>query len=433
MGLRNLIASALGLVQGEPVPETGASPVTPTTQEPLTTTTVASLRAMLDEHDSGRFLRSALLADLVRREANLFAALQQRILALQACPQEIRPADDTDAALLAAAELLAHWSGVVSLATWCDLLCDMVLLGFALGQLVWRLDEDGTLWPCLEHVHASAVEYDRTAKQWYVTTATQGRIPITPGDGQWVLFAPRSSSAPWLWGALRCVAEWYLRNGDAASDAARRAEVFGNSLWKAFLPMGARKTPEGKAFNGAFRTMGRAAVIPCPRTKEESESYDFELVEAKTDAHAIFQFLLTTGGGLIRLAILGQDLTSQNNKVGTNASSTTGLTVTDRIVQADGRGWSECATMQIARPIANYRGTPRSHVVVDAEPDKDWKSRADAMTSAAGAVSAWRALGVAVDADKLAREAGVPLLPAGKGDPPPRSKGARPNATPEPR
>lgn len=410
-GLLDTLAGMLGYVRGEPNPETGAMPATPTTEEPLTTTTVASIRAMLDEHDRGSFLRSALLADLLRRDADLFAALQQRILSLQACPHEIRPADDSDAALAAALEVFAHWPLVVSQAVWCDVLCDMILLGFSVGQLVWTTRDDGTLWPHLEHVPASSVEYNRTERQWYVHTLTAGRLAITPGDAQWVLFAPRSATAPWLWGAIRCTAEWYLRSSDAASDASRRAEVTGGTIWKAFLPSGARKTPEGKAFAGSFRTMGRNPVIPCPRGATDAESYDAELVEAQVDAHAIFDFLLRTSGGRIRLAVLGQDLTSQNNKVGTNASSETGLTVTDRIVQADARGWSECATTQIVTPIARYRGTPVSRVVVDAEPDEDWSKRADAMTKAAGAVKAWRDQGVNVDVDKLAREAGVPTLP----------------------
>ena len=67
--IASYVAHMPGAVEGEPTPETGAPPSTPTYQEPLTTTTVAALRAMLDEHDRGTFLRSGLLADLLRRRS----------------------------------------------------------------------------------------------------------------------------------------------------------------------------------------------------------------------------------------------------------------------------------------------------------------------------------------------------------------------------
>ncbi len=411
MGLRDLLANVLGYVRGEPAPSSGLPPATPTQQEPLSTATVASIRAMLNEHDRGQFTRSALLADLIRRDFSAFGALQQRVNAVAAIPMEIHPADDSDPAKAEADVIAAGWPHVVSAGARADFALDTCMMGFAVGQLVWHVSTDGYRWPRLTSWPGSAVERDRTSGRWYALTLDQGRVEITPGDDRWVFFAPRSERAPELWGAIRCTAEWLLRNSDAASDASRRAEVHGNAIWKAFLPAGARETPDGRSFARSLRTMGRAAVIPVPRGRTEEESYDVELVEAASDAYRIFEWLLTTGGGAFRLAYLGQDLTSQNNKVGTNASSTTGLTVLDRLVMAECRALSECFTAQIAVPIARSRGTAPSRICLDAEPDEDWAKRATTMTAAAGAVQAWRALDVPVDALALAREAGVPLLP----------------------
>lgn len=396
-------------VVGEPVPGSGAAAATPTDHEPLTTTTVAALRAMLDEHDRGIFRRSALLADLLRRDADTFGALQQRLTLLGSHPVVVDPADDSEAAKADAAELAAAWPSICSPGAAYDMWTDEALLGFGLGQLMWTQPEGGgPLVQHLEPVHGAAVEHDRSSCRWYVETVDQGRLAITPGDGQWVLFAPRSHRAPWLWGAIRPTAEWYLSNSNVANDGRRRSETTGQGIWKAKLPGGAREGVDGKRFIAALRNIGRSAVVPVPQGATAESSYDVELIEAKADAYKIFEWLKRSGGGAIRLAILGQDLTSQNNLVGTNSSSETGADVLRSLVESTARGWGECATAQVSAPRARYLGRSVSRIRVDAEPEADRKADAEAQSAAAKAVADWRALGIEVDAEAAADAARVP-------------------------
>lgn len=420
------VQQLLGAVEGEPTPGTGALPATPTEQEPLTTTTVAALRAMLDEHDRGTFLRSGLLADLLRRDADVYGALQQRLTALGAHPVCFDAADDTEAAKVARDGLAADWSRLCSPGAQADLALDECMMGWALAQTPWRFDEDTRrLRQTVEPWPSYAVEHDRTLRQWYVQTL-DGRVPITPGDGQWVLVAPRSARAPWLWGAIRAVAEWYLSNSFAASDGRRRSETTGQGIWKVKVPTGARESAEGKGFLRAFRNLGRAAAIPAPQGATPESSYDFDLIEAKADAYQIFEWLKTTGGGAIRLAILGQDLTSQNNKVGTNASSSTGEGVTRAVVEAQARGLSDAFTRQVAAPRARYLGEPLTRVRIDAEPEADRKASAEASKAEADAVIRWREAGVTVDRLAHATAAGM----KGAAEAPPAKPAPDPKATP---
>jgi hypothetical protein len=256
-------------------------------------------------------------------------------------------------------------------------------------------------------VHGAAVEYDRSLGCWYVETLDQGRIVVKPGDGQWMLFAPRSARAPWMWGAIRPCAEWWLSNSNVANDGRRRSETTGQGIWKAKLPGGAREGVDGKKFIAALRNIGRSAVVPVPQGADASTSYDIELIEAKADAYQIFEWLKRTGGGAIRLALLGQDLTSQNNLVGTNASSETGADTLRAVVAAQARGWGECVTAQVSAPRARYLGTPAPRVRVHIEGEDRRKADAEAQTAAAAAVTAWRTLGVEVDAERAADAAGV--------------------------
>lgn len=407
--MAGILDTLLHRVVGEPAPGTGAPVATPTDHEPLTTTTVAALRAMLDEHDRGVFRRSALLADLLRRDADVFGALQQRLLTMGAHPVCVDPADDSAAAKAEADELAAAWASICPAGVAFDLWTDEAMLGFAWAQVIWeRSPEGGPLRQRLEPVHAAAVEYDRSAGRWYVSTVDAGRVEMTPGDGQWVLFAHRSQRAPWLWGAIRPCAEWYLSNSNVASDSRRRSETTGQGVWKAKLPGGVRELADGKKFIAALRNIGRSAVVPVPQGASPETSYDVELIEAKADAYRIFEWLKRAGGGAIRLALLGQDLTSQNNLVGTNASSETGADVLRAIVEASARGWSEAVTAHVAVPRARYLGRPAARIRVDAEPEADRKANAEAQSAAAAAVTAWRALGIDVDAEAAADAARVP-------------------------
>lgn len=410
--LATYAAQMLGDIVGEDTPSTGAPPVTPTTQEPLTTTTVAALRAMLDEHDGGVFLRSGLLADLLRRDADVYGALQQRLTALQAHPICFDAADDTDAATAARDGLAAEWSTIVPAGVQCDLALDEILMGFGLAQIVWRYDEDTRrLRQTVEPWPAHEVEYDRTSRRWYVHS-TSGRLAITPGDGQWLLVAPRSARAPWLWGAIRPAAEWYLSNSFAAADGRRRSETTGQGIWKAKLPQGAKESPEGKGFIRGLRNIGRAAVMPCPQGATVETSYDLELIEAKADAYRIFEWLKRAGGGAVRLAILGQDLTSQNQTVGSKGTSETGEGVTRAVVESQARGLSEAYAAHVATPRATYRGEPVTRVRIDAEPETDRKAVAEAQSAEAQAVADWEARGVDVDVAKHAAKAGMHMRSA---------------------
>lgn len=405
----SILRDIFNRVIGAPVPTTGAPPATPTTHEPMSSTTVAALRSMLNEHDRGVFMRSALLARLMTRDADIFGALQQRLGLQASYPTLVDPPKGVPSPEAAddAAALLADLSRICPAGVALDMWTDEALLGFALAQVVWEAGPDGILRQRLVPVDGSAVEHDRTTDQWYVHTLDQGRLAIKPGDGQWVLFAPSSARAPWLWGAVRPCAAWWLSNSNVENDARRRSETTGQGIWKAKLPAGARQTPDGLTFIRSLRNIGRAAVIPIPQGSTPESSYDIELIEAQVDAFKIFEWLRRAGGGAVRLAILGQDLTSQNNTVGTNASSETGADVLRTITRSRARAWGETLTAQVAAPRARYLGCTRSIVRVDAEPKADRRAEADAQEASARAVTAWQTLGIDVDVAAHATAAGV--------------------------
>lgn len=389
----------------------GDAPAVALEPPPISGPTLASIRRTLDEHDDGRFMRSGLLADLITRDSDCFGALQQRLLGLTAMPIRLEPADASAEAAAVAAELADELPRLLTTGARADFDSAAVLCGFSVGQLFYRWDEDAARQvPQVDPWPVSQTEYVRSERQWYVHTATTGRVPITPGDGQWLLHAPMSQRAPYLWGAIRCTAEWYRRDVDAANDAARVAEVHGIPVWKAKVPSGARKSEDGKAFARSVRGMGRNAVVPLPQGASAAESYDLELIEAKSDAYRIFEFIMGRGGRAFRLALLGQDMTSVHDGVGTYASSKTGRDITGDLIRASAVSLAEVLTHQVLRPVVRFRRgdarlTPRA-VVPLAE---DLAALATTWNTAGTALKALREGGVALDETAYARRFGLPL------------------------
>lgn len=399
------LLGALGLREAEtPGPEASA---VASEQGTLTHLTLYAAREMLAEHERGVFLRSALVAEHILRDPDLYAALTQRLETLFGLPFDVEPLDESDAAKAEAAFVKAQWSTIASRPAQREMMGYAVLLGFAIGQLVWEPGDDGELVPRLIPWLPSRVSYQEWRKAWIAHTRT-GPVDVVPGTGRWVLYTPKSVNRPWMWGVIRCLVEWFLRAQSGAADASKHAEIHGLPVWLARMPNGSDTTPAGKNFLRSIRDMGRNAVVPLPRGDSDATSYDLELEAAQTDAFRIYEFLLRAAGGKFRLAILGQDLTSQNNVVGTNASSETGADTLAAIVRADAATWGECCTRQIAKPLAVYRGKPLVRVELDAEPGEDLGALATAQKTAGEAAAAWDGAGLEVDIAEHARRFGVP-------------------------
>ncbi|MEZ4340891.1 MAG: DUF935 family protein [Sandaracinaceae bacterium] len=404
--------------------ERGEQPAAvPSELGPLTVESVATIRDILAEHLEGSLTESGCLAVALLSDADVVGALGQRLLALQACPTRIHPADESAEAQAEAADLEARWSRMVPRAAMGDIVGGAIFLGAALGQLVYHPGPDGELEPRLEAWPWHAAEYRRSERRWYVHTV-DGTYPITPGDGQWVLFAPRSDMQPLAWGVIRAIAVPSLRGDYGDADLSRHGEVHGSPAWVVDVPLDSRKSEDAKGLVRGLRNLGRNAVIPVPKSKREGESYDVRLEQAKAEAAKVFEAIRRNASGRIRLAILGQNLTSQNDKVGTNASSESGEGVTDLVVTADGLGWGETMTAQVALAWARRRGKPACRVEVDTERESDAKADAEAAKAEAEAVAAWESAGVEVDKVAHATKAGMvgaKLKAAASPPPPPKT------------
>lgn len=398
------LAGALGFVRMSPTggtPETPPKPVKETGEKhviaypPNTLNpqllTFAVARAILEEHERGRFALSAGLARTCLRDPDLTAALNRRLLALIGAPHCIEAATDTGPGERYARDLAARFRVMVPRAAEVDMVRDAIMLGASIGQEVWWFHEaTGEFIPVLEPWPMDHAEHDPLTDTWYVHSQ-RGRIKIEPGDGRWVLYAPWSPRSPYFYGAIRQVMEWYLRASNASRDYGRFIELSGQGILKAKIPSGARGTNEKSNFINSLRNLGRNAVVPLPQGEKEHDSYDVELEALSSDMHKVFVEMLRVCSGKLRLVILGEDLSSQNNKVGTNASSETGLRVSRAIVAADAETWGDCLRAQVLTPWASYKGRAElaPFAYYDLEESRDAKAEADAINVSADGLGKW--------------------------------------------
>lgn len=385
----------------------------------ITGYTISGGKSAIEAHEAGQFTVSALIADHIGRDADVQQALNQRILALQGMPFELEDGNESEQAAAVAKQIRPLWERMVPRRVLSDLLRWGVLLGFAIAQIRWQFDEQLQHHvPVLEPWHPSNCWHDQTIGVWKVVT-TRGVVDITPNDGRWVIYQPFSAYRSYMYGAVRCLPEWFLAAQYARRDANRFSEVHGMGVWVPMLPANWQSTVEGRAFVDSFLNIGSEPVIPAPRGATPESSYDLKLIEAQSNAWQVFEFLLKLSAQKIRLCILGQDMTSSEGTSGSYAKSRVGYNVLMSIVASDAETLGEDLREQLLKPFAwyltgNKDTAPKASW--DYDPPEDAKAVAEALNAAADALSKWdsslQGSSEVVDKVAMARRFGVLLMPA---------------------
>ncbi len=307
------------------------------------------LRAALLDHEQGEFAVSAVLADHIRRDPRVFATLDQRVLGTLGLPYTTDPSSDTrqrSKAKEIAKRVHAWWFTAFPESVLAEVLMWRILMGFAVGELVYQYVEDLDEWrPRLVVHHPSFVRYRPPGSMalksgWFLQT-TKGEIEITPGDGRWFLFA-YASERPWMHGAVRAIAEPWLSATYAKRDWNRRTEIEGIGVRQAKVPA-QHDTDAAKKFVGQVRNLGVETTLIVP------DGYGFEMSATQLAAAQSFDALINRCHTDITIALLGQNLTTQVSGGSFAAASVHALVLLDR-VKADVAGLATACREQILKP-----------------------------------------------------------------------------------
>lgn len=377
-----------------------------------TSWTVADVRRAYGDLVVGIFDGPAQLIDSVVGDSRVQAAMASRTGGILGRPVDFiipRRYRDSDAAKECRDAFVDAWPVMATEPVLSEFQCWGTMLGFGPGQLLW--DTAGEY--AIPHPRPWHPRY--TYYHWlyrcYVAITQDGQVPITPGDGHWMLHAPHGEYRGWMRGAVRAIAPWWLARNYALRDWARYSERHGMPIIKGLTPAAADPL-QIQQFRDALSTLGQETCVQLPQGTDKAFSYNVELLEASDGAWEGFAQLIASCDREITLALLAQNLTTEV-KEGSFAAARVHADVRQALVEADARALAQMIYMQLARPFAAMNfGDPElaPRVVWNVQPYEDNLTAVQTFLQFSQAVYALRNAGKEVqDVERLAKDFAINL------------------------
>jgi hypothetical protein len=179
-----------------------------------------------------------------------------------------------------------------------------IVLGVGLGELIWSYRPNGRVIGRLKVWHTESLRFDWETRKWFLTIADGTEIEIVRGDPKWILFTPYGEERPWMHGAWRMLARWWLLKNLARDDFARHSEVHGSP---ARVGIGGEGTTreEVQALADDLANLGSETGIGIP------EGWNVKLLEATSRSWEMFPAQVKLANDGITIALAGQNLTTE--------------------------------------------------------------------------------------------------------------------------
>ena len=289
---------------------------------------------------------------------------------------------------------------------------DGIMVGVGVGELV---EVPGRDYPVLVRLDPECLRYRWSENRWYYHSIV-GPLPITPGDGRWVLHTPGGRVAPWQHGQWKgCGRAWIHKE---------HAMMY-RSNWEAKLANPARvaTAPIGASEGQRDGWLSQVAAWGLNSVFELLPGYGIELLESNGRGYESFQATISSSDLEFKVALAGQTVTTDGGAGFSNAD------VPDRVrgdlIQMDAEGLAHTVNTQCLPPyIAKNYGVGRlktgTVVKWDTTPAKDLKAEAESLNQFGQALKqiseAFQAHGVKVDVPLLANRFGIPIAGDANGD-----------------
>lgn len=163
--------------------------------------------------DGGNLRQAGRLVQACRKDGHLSGVLSTRTDGLVRLPRRFRG----DAQVIEQLErrhdeARALFDEMFPPAELAALAADGLMLGVGVGEFV---PVRGRNYPVFVRLDPQYLQYIWTENRWYYQTLF-GLMPITPGDGRWVLHTPGGRVAPWQQGLWRATGQAWIRKQHAA-------------------------------------------------------------------------------------------------------------------------------------------------------------------------------------------------------------------------
>ena len=176
---------------------------------------------------------------------------------------------------------------------------DGAFCGVSVGELVPVKGRD---FPVLVRLEPEFLRYVWSENRWYYMTVA-GRIPITPGDGRWVLHTPGGRLSPWQYGLWRAVGRAYIRKEHANLHKDNWEAKLANPARVAIAPQAASEAQSQNWFR-AVMAWGVNTVFGL------TPGYDVKLLESNGRGYDSFCKTIDAQDREFVIAVAGQTVTT---------------------------------------------------------------------------------------------------------------------------
>lgn len=370
---------------------------------------LADLEAAVHQADAGNLAQAAQLMRDAKSDGVFYGVLSTRTGGLVRLPKRFRGAPDIVRELELGhddAEPTSVFDEMCPPQELAAMIADGELLGVAIGELVAVPDRT---YPLLVRHDPEFLLYNWAENQWYYRALT-GLIPVTPGDGRWVLHFAGCRQAPWQHGLWRAIGKAYIRKTHAALHKDNWEGKLANPARVAVAPGGSSEAQKQDWFR-AVMAWGVNTVFGL------TPGYDVKLLESNGRGWESFDKTKAECNEEFIIAVAGQTVTTDGGAGFQN--SDIHKSIRADLIKASADSIAFTINTQVLPTYVEVCHAGQGAVVVewDVAPPKDKNSEGTALTTAAGAIKALtEALapyGVTVDVRAICTRAGVPVVEAG--------------------
>ncbi len=369
------------------------------------------LETATHQADAGDLSMAARLMRAARQDGVLAGVLSTRTGGLVRLPKRFRGDKDVVQALELGHDVARSVFDEMFPAQELALLAaDGELLGVGVGELV---PVEGRDFPVLVRLDPEFLTYRWTENRWYYRSII-GLIPITPGDGRWILHTPGGRLAPWQHGLWRAVGRAFIRKEHAALLKDNWEGKLANPARVAIAPQGGTEAQKQGWFKKVM-AWGVNTVFGL------TPGYDVKLLESNGRGADSFVKTIAEQNQELIIAVAGQTVTTDGGTGFANADIHKSIRADLIKATADALAYT-INTQGIPVFVVTRFGlaalmTRVAVVEWDVTPPKDRNNEAQALVSVASAMKqlteALAEHDLEVDAEALAERFAVPLKKAG--------------------
>jgi hypothetical protein len=284
---------------------------------------------------------------------------------------------------------------------------DFTLCGVAVGRLIPLPDRP---YPVFCRFDPEYLLYRWWESRWYYR-CQGGVIPITPGDGSWVLHC-KTHLEPWKHGAWSAAGRAWIAKDHAISYLNNYNFKFSTPYKVAVSPLGASE-PQRRGFLQRLIAAAINASFDLP------SGWDIKLLELTGTGHEVMINTIHMADRAFMIQLAGQTLTTEGGEGFANAD--VGLTIRADLIQGNGDALAATWNEQVLPPVIDhlYGSGSSLYVAWDTTPSRNVAAEAQAVATLGDAIAKAHAAlapyGLRVDANEMCVRARIPTiaLPAG--------------------